>query len=970
ASFGSGKVSKFSSTGKFLYTVTSNEFISAITVDPSDDDVFIAENGVGVSQYNSQGLKLNTFGPTGTESVAIDPVTHDVWLADTHEFSGGARHIEKFVRTPATITVPTTTTEAPDLEPTSAVLHGTINADGVATTSCRFEWGSTLALEHSVPCLQGNVFDGSEDHAVTAAISGLTKGGTYYFRLTAKNGNGRPSPGLNRQFIAEGKPIVFTFANQVNTDGVQLNAEADPNGGPTTYRFEWGLTESYGSSSPQARMVEFIKAEEFFNAEEVDDLLHPQTLSYVVTGLAPGTSYHYRIVIENEAGTVVGEDHQIKTYVVDPGVDPCPNSQVRKQTESGLLLNCRAYELVSAANAGGYDVESDLIPGQSPFDAHPMADGAVLYGLSFGSVPGIAGSPTNFGLDPYVATRGSSGWTTRYVGLPADGMADHGAFGSPLLEADSGLGEFAFGGPNICEPCFEDGSTNVPLRLADGSLVKGMAGSRAPAGNPAGYVGRRFSKDGKHFVFSSKERFENVAKNGELTIYDRDLSAGATQVVSTLPNGSTMSTAEAPGELDVSADGSRILIGKALSTDEDGNTYWHPYMHLGTATASVDLAPTTTTGVLYAGMSSDGSKVFFTTPDKLLGSDEDESADLYEAEVSPAGSLSLKLLSGGSTPPVGNTDACDPAPNANGNNWNAVGASSVNSCGVLAIGGGGGIASAEGSAYFLSPEALDGSGVANQPNLFVSRPGQPPHFIATLETSNPVVLDALKDSAVHHYGDFQVTPDGQFAAYNSKVAPPGVTSFGHTMIYRYDALSQNLLCASCTPTGAALTSDASLAPYGLSLADDGRLFFASGQPYVLRDTNGKKDAYEWENGTIQLISTGASPDDSTLLSVSSDGKDAYFFTRQTLVHGDENGSAVKVYDAREGGGFLYDPPPFPCAASDECHGPGTQAPPAPNISTVLGSGRPSEVTQTTKHKHKKHGRKHHHKKQARGRHGR
>ena len=53
----------------------------------------------------------------------------------------------------------------------------------------------------------------------------------------------------------------------------------------------------------------------------------------------------------------------------------------------------------------------------------------------------------------------------------------------------------------------------------------------------------------------------------------------------------------------------------------------------------------------------------------------------------------------------------------------------------------------------------------------------------------------------------------------------------------------------------------------------------------------------------ELISTGTSPFDSSLLGVSADGTDAYFFTRDTLVPSDENGSRVKIYDARAGGGF-------------------------------------------------------------------
>ena len=76
------------------------------------------------------------------------------------------------------------------------------------------------------------------------------------------------------------------------------------------------------------------------------------------------------------------------------------------------------------------------------------------------------------------------GWTTEYVGLPSGGMADPGSFGSPLLEADSGLDQFAFGGEGICDPCFADGSTNIPLRRLERQHRKGDGGQPEPGGEP------------------------------------------------------------------------------------------------------------------------------------------------------------------------------------------------------------------------------------------------------------------------------------------------------------------------------------------------------------------------------------------------------------------------------------------------------------------------------------------------------
>jgi hypothetical protein len=158
------------------------------------------------------------------------------------------------------------------------------------------------------------------------------------------------------------------------------------------------------------------------------------------------------------------------------------------------------------------------------------------------------------------------------------------------------------------------------------------------------------------------------------------------------------------------------------------------------------------------------------------------------------------------------------------------------------------------------------------------------------------------------------------------------------MVHRYDAASGDLDCVSCLPSEAQPSADASMPTHGLGITEDGRAFFNSDDQLVLGDQNGKKDAYEWSGGQVGLISTGVGSAPSSLLTVTHDGRDAFFFTRETLVDGDHNGQAMKLYDAREEGGFFQLPPSPPCRASDECHGPGTQAAPPPPIGTYRGTG--------------------------------
>ena len=181
----------------------------------------------------------------------------------------------------------------------------------------------------------------------------------------------------------------------------------------------------------------------------------------------------------------------------------------------------------------------------------------------------------------------------------------------------------------------------------------------------------------------------------------------------------------------------------------------------------------------------------------------------------------------------------------------------------------------------------------------------------------------------------------------------GYDSGAHREIFRYDAPSGELDCASCNPTSERATGDASLPSNGLGLSNDGRVFFNTTEGLVDRDLNESEDAYEWEPqgfafghgvspcetaaGCVQLISTGANPLSSSLLGISADGTDAYFFTHEKLVEQDENGGTVKIYDARELGGFPYSPPEIQCKASDECHGASSQAPPPPTIKTIAGA---------------------------------
>ena len=289
--------------------------------------------------------------------------------------------------------------------------------------------------------------------------------------------------------------------------------------------------------------------------------------------------------------------------------------------------------------------------------------------------------------------------------------------------------------------------------------------------------------------------------------------------------------------------------------------------------------------------------------------------------------------------------------------------------------------------HFASGEFFESRGVAirsSNKHVFVVRNG---NRVAEYGYATPPYTPIDNDAVVHartqpetdSYGDVQVTPDGRYAVFASTRSITGHDNDGFYELFRYDTQEGDLLCASCNPTGSRALGDSSLAAAGLSLLPNGTVFFNSDDPIAPRDLDGRQDVYEWRGAGIpDLTSTGISPFDSSLLGASADGTDAFFFTRDTLVPQDRNGTLVKIYDARKGGGFEFLPTPERCKASDECHGAGSPEPPPLPISTGAGAGgavKAAKRKPCPKGK-KRHGsrcvsaKKHHHKKKRHGaRHG-
>jgi hypothetical protein len=102
-----------------------------------------------------------------------------------------------------------------------------------------------------------------------------------------------------------------SYTQSVSANGAQLQGGVYPNdsqGDQTTYWWEYGTTNSYGQETPHTNIASGSA---------------PVAVASVLTGLLPGTTYHYRLVAENSLGTEAGYDFTFTT-APDTTVAPPP----------------------------------------------------------------------------------------------------------------------------------------------------------------------------------------------------------------------------------------------------------------------------------------------------------------------------------------------------------------------------------------------------------------------------------------------------------------------------------------------------------------------------------------------------------------------------------------------------------------------------------------------------------------------
>lgn len=208
----------------------------------------------------------------------------------------------------------------------SAMLSALVNPEFQASTCTGFQYVADQPFkEHeyagapSAPCTPETIEAGGTGMTVTGQLTGLAANTLYHFRVQAQNASG-PSTGADSTFLTlPAAPVASTGgASAVSASSATITGSVNPASSgvnsDTSYVFEYGPTDSYGSQIP-------------LPAGDAGQGTGPVAVSAALTGLAPGTTYHYRIAASNNNSNppsapqfTYGEDRSFQTIPTPPSL--------------------------------------------------------------------------------------------------------------------------------------------------------------------------------------------------------------------------------------------------------------------------------------------------------------------------------------------------------------------------------------------------------------------------------------------------------------------------------------------------------------------------------------------------------------------------------------------------------------------------------------------------------------------------
>jgi hypothetical protein len=842
--------------------------------------------------------------------------------------------VKSFTTVPTPYTDPVTPGTA-----TTATFNGHLTL-GTIPTQYSFDYkpGTECTGGSSTPTTEAGTGTGNASQLVK--VTGLQPGTRYSVCFVTSNAYGSETgPAVTFTTSAVAPTIAAESVTNVAATSATFQAQIDPEGAETTYRIEYGTSASYGTAIPVP------EGHVGAGTSALTIEAHPQNLQ-------PGTTYHYRVVASNGAGSADGADQTFTTQSAGAEFE---------------LPDGRQYELVSPANMHGSHVAGIIgqngkaIGGSAATQA--AEDGTGVTYITNGPVS--TNPPGNFYSTQVISTRGVNGWSSQeitpqrpiVVPLSFNQGSEYRFFSVDLSHAVL-QPPYEGAGPSLApeEVKQETGNNEIYIRNDDTGAFQALIHEPLPpTGEGPDTEFLDATPDLSHVLLSS---YAQLTASEHAGLYE--WSDGQLQLVNVLHNGEVIGGA-APqniGKHGMSNDGTRVVW------NGNGDLFTRDTETEETIQLDAEQGGSASGGGEFQAASSDGLRVFFTDPNELTSGAREGGLFMFDVADEK-----LTYLA----PGVGAAGVIDS--NEGGTSLyftsDAVLANNINGDHETATAGA--------SNVYLERETPVGSG------------SWAATFIATTKTGAP-----------------DVSPNGQYLAFMSRQSPTGydnrdaISGEPDEEVYLYSAEANRLVCASCNPTGARPVGeyDQGTFPgtpidptrawrgYWLAatiqgwnpnlgkfegvplyhprvLSNTGRLFFDSHDALVPQDVNGRDDVYEYEPdgtgscsgspGCLALISSGLGSDDSGFFDASANGNDVFFTTNDRLVAQDEN-TAVKLYDAHVC--TVSEPcapapaiAPPPCTTTDGCRAAPAPQPAvfgAPASATFSGAGNVAATPTTVK----------------------